>query len=376
MVWLTSPSSIHFDCTNTSRQSSVIFEKDDRSYDEASDFLRNINLQMTASTVSAHIKNSQGLFPSMNYNNDQHPINHNYDPYPTIKNNQQTAWRHPHDSQNLILREPANIPLTTINQEQALQVARYLKNYPQIEQKLGEEPLNLARINNRVVPPLQPKVNVITAKDKSLTNIDRSEVHQKSTYQERSDQQSIGLRYDDSTDRKSRSELIFDKNRHKQLSSNPNFQSPVSPAKQLISQAMGGYKPLLLERFDQNCITKSAPITSRCEDHLIKRLSQDSTEGRTVVDVGRRVCCALFWHQDCIARIVLETCPDSSAAAADFLMGSRKLDLSLSCQKFNRDGCNGTSSNFNFKLEILSLSIVCSLLAQMMLIVFNQLRSP
>lgn len=93
----------------------------------------------------------------------------------------------------------------------------------------------------------------------------------------------------------------------------------------------------------QNCITRSTPKISYCEDHLIRRLSQDATEGRTVIDVGRRVCCALFWHKDCISRVVLETCPDSSPAAADYLLGtSRKLDLTMSCQMFTRDGCNSS----------------------------------
>lgn len=99
--------------------------------------------------------------------------------------------------------------------------------------------------------------------------------------------------------------------------------------------------PLFLDPIASNCISRSTPKTSYCEDHLIKRLGQDATEGRTVIDVGRRVCCALFWHKDCISRIVLETCPDSSPAAADYLMGtSRKLDLTMSCQMFTREGCN------------------------------------
>lgn len=101
-------------------------------------------------------------------------------------------------------------------------------------------------------------------------------------------------------------------------------------------------KKAFLSVLAQNCITRSIPRSHTCEDHLIKRLRQDATEGRTVIDVGRRVCCALFWHKDCINRVVVETCPDSSPEAAKYLLGSRNLDLTLSCQRFNRDGCNGT----------------------------------
>lgn len=94
----------------------------------------------------------------------------------------------------------------------------------------------------------------------------------------------------------------------------------------------------------QNCITRSLPKAASCEDHLIKRLHQDAAEGRTVLDVGRRVCCALFWHKSCLSDVVVESCPDSSPVATDILMGARKLDLTLSCQKFNRDGCNRSTS--------------------------------
>lgn len=127
------------------------------------------------------------------------------------------------------------------------------------------------------------------------------------------------------------------------------------------------YPPAFLDKWSQNCITKSAPLTSRCEDHLIRRLNQDATEGRTVVDVGRRYCCALFWHKDCINRIVVETCPDSSPAAADFLLGSRKLDLTLSCQRYNRDGCNGAHSAYRITtiqplISVLAYLLVCRFL--------------
>lgn len=109
--------------------------------------------------------------------------------------------------------------------------------------------------------------------------------------------------------------------------------SPLTATKKLMA-APGALLP-------PDCISQSTSMASRCEDHLVRRLNQDAAEGRTVIDVSRRVCCALFYHKDCISRIVVERCPDSSPAAVDILMGSRNLDLTFSCQRFNRDGCNG-----------------------------------
>ena len=127
---------------------------------------------------------------------------------------------------------------------------------------------------------------------------------------------------------------------------------------------LGGSKRLLAHEglgLPPGCISRAAPYTSRCEDHLIKRLNQDATEGRTVVDVSRRVCCALFWHKDCIRGVVVERCPDSSPPAADILLGSRNLDLTLSCQRFNREGCNGATSIANYPplvMTVVSYSIL------------------
>lgn len=114
--------------------------------------------------------------------------------------------------------------------------------------------------------------------------------------------------------------------------------------------------------FPLNCIEAAVQSygPSRCEDHFIRRLDQDVTEGRTAVDVTRRLCCALFWHKDCINRVVVERCPDSSPTAAETLLGSRKLDLVISCQHFNRDGCNGTL-RLRSNALIASISILLSL---------------
>lgn len=376
------PNSIHFDCSTAPRGPSLLFKENqvgDLGYREASDQPR---LSTQRTTVPTQTRDLREL-PAANINNKyyQHPINHNNVPRMTIGDDQQAGWWLSRESQtNRGLREPVNIPPTMINQEQATQLARYMKNYANDDGNPNQKPLNLASINNRAVPLNQPGANVVTTRADSATSSRLPNSHltdsygerlQKNDYQERSDQLVTGSRYEDQlVPKNARSEeVIFKSGRHQQPSHNPNFHPPISPAKKLISQTMAGHKTLILEKFDQNCITKSAPITSRCEDHLIKRLSQDSTEGRTVVDVGRRVCCALFWHQDCISRIVLDTCPDSSPAAADFLMGSRKLDLSLSCQKFNRDGCNSTT-RLMVSVHSLLLNIV------IVMLVFNRLLFP
>lgn len=122
------------------------------------------------------------------------------------------------------------------------------------------------------------------------------------------------------------------------------------------------HKYKLIDLAGQNCITRATHGAWACEDNLIKRLNQDAGEGRTVVDVGRRVCCALFWHKDCINRVIVQTCPDSSPAAADFLMGSRKVDLTLSCQRFNRDGCNSGRSLFEHNKILALTALIISLI--------------
>lgn len=116
------------------------------------------------------------------------------------------------------------------------------------------------------------------------------------------------------------------------------------------------------------CIFAAGTKMPECEDHLIKRLNKDATEGRTVIDVSRRVCCALFWHKDCVSRVVVQACPDSSPQAVDTLLGSRNLDLTLSCQRFNRDGCNGASPISISPICFVLMTLGCIFLIRMTLV--------
>lgn len=256
------------------------------------------------------------------------------------------------------LGQSANFP-SPIGQEEASFLEQYLKNFqlqsqPPIAQN---EPINLSKINARSssigaqIEPKQrasqpsPSHNLVAPSNTLVRPSIPLKTHQPETgdlqwRQETSQQTNIESRSDTSgLTRKGKVDDVSHLMKWNKLNN-------ILPAKHnLLKQqasALAHHKTLFLDSITQNCVTRSTPRTSTCEDHLVKRLSQDATEGRTVIDVGRRVCCALFWHKDCINRIVVETCPDSSPAAADFLIGSsRKLDLTLSCQIYNRDGCNG-----------------------------------
>lgn len=235
-----------------------------------------------------------------------------------------------------------------VSQDDAKRLEQYLINYPRYFDNNNGEQLNLAHINNRALssipfkpPATSPKIQtpetgqgkyaLFGVPQSTTTQLQRSDQKDLQDKQTTIDQTTNKLsRQDIDLTRKGRVDdvVVFNKN------SNKYIPSGTSMFKKLVQDHLGR-APL-----PPGCIGRAASYTSKCEDHLIKRLSQDATEGRTVLDVSRRVCCALFWHKDCISRVVVELCPDSNPVAADLLIGSRNLDLTMSCQKFNRDGCN------------------------------------
>lgn len=312
------------------------------------------NLRAMASPTPAKTRTPLEPVQQVRFGHLPQSTNHNYLTDTKTTSSQPLGWPLTYDTQeNWIPREPANIPPSIISQDDARQLAQYMKNYPKYDENSELTPLNLAIINNRPVPSLQTGSSPITTKGLSASSDLQSNSHPTNShsetkkinlnnYQERSDKLDTADRRNDIVAAKG-----FRSERASSTRERPSFNldpyPPHAPAKKLINQALGGQKLLMLKSLDHNCITRSVPMTSRCEDHLIKRLNQDATEGRTAEDVGRRVCCALFWHKDCISRVVSERCPDSSPAATDFLMGSRNLDLGRSCLKFNRDGCNSTT---------------------------------
>lgn len=251
------------------------------------------------------------------------------------KTNDQTRGFPPTTMSGNLLRAPVNTPLGTIGQEEARQLEQFMRDYPRTDQTA----LNLASINDRGTnPPMnsQSQMPVMSSRQYAMVPIPTKQ--QGTTLQQRSDnlaQQAASGRHDYDARVLTRKGKVDDVVLFNNLKN--KFNNHVG-LKKLIQDGGGDGLP-------PGCIARSAPHTSRCEDHLIKRLSQDATEGRTVLDVTRRVCCALFWHKDCISRVVIEMCPDSNPPAADILLGSRNLDLTLSCQRFNRDGCNGGPIN-------------------------------
>lgn len=147
-----------------------------------------------------------------------------------------------------------------------------------------------------------------------------------------------------------------------QLSSNQNqrINTPMlSPTKLSFLKSID---PLSI---DKRLWESAVRDSQSCESHLVNRLNQDAPEGRTAIDVGRRICCALFFHKDCISRIVVEHMPKPSYPLlvnyVDLLMGSRKMDISLTCKEFNRDGCNASLSRYQVCYLVFTLTFAISI---------------
>lgn len=274
---------------------------------------------------------------------------------PTVTSSSQRISPHwysstPQTSSNL--REPANFP-TVIYQDDAYYLEKYMKNNFEDGENSSNAKLNLASINHRA-----PKSDVQSLNQQPQRRFDNGNGDFQGLPNDNNPilkSSHANIKKADPIKHQSGNGLAFKMGRVDDVTIfKPNLGTqfyPPSPARQII-----GSKVAHLDKYTKNCLTQTEPYTSRCEDHLIRRLNQDATEGRTVVDVGRRVCCALFWHKDCIDGIVLQRCPDSSTSAANFLIGSRKLDLTLSCQRFTRDGCNSAPSKLSVSNLVISLS--------------------
>lgn len=237
------------------------------------------------------------------------------------------------------LQEPANVP-QMLSQEDARLFEQYLRDYSRAS---PSDRLNLASINDRTPPghPHQASLPVWPSSNQQVPP--------------RSDQSLVvpaARRYD--TER-----LVSP--RKAKVDNVVLFNTQNDIKGKLIDHKMG-LRNLIEGGLSTNCIERSTRHISRCEDHLIRRLSQDVTEGRTVVDVNRRLCCALFWHKDCIRSVVIEVCPDSNPPAADILHGPRKLDLSQVCKQITRDSCNGAQVGVRvsplFVVSLVSLVVV------------------
>ena len=73
---------------------------------------------------------------------------------------------------------------------------------------------------------------------------------------------------------------------------------------------------------------------------------------------------SLIQYRDCVSRIVLDRCTDSSPTAVDILLGVRRRELVVTCRSFNRDVCSGALATIlNLNKYIL---IVASMLSTFM----------
>lgn len=121
---------------------------------------------------------------------------------------------------------------------------------------------------------------------------------------------------------------------------------------------------------NSDCPVKAAPYARECEDTLMEqqRLARDSRDGN---ELQRRICCSLFQYRDCISRVVLDRCADSSPTAVEILMGVRRREMTLTCRAFNRDICSGSIT-----LKALSMPIVVAFVILTSIMTMKQTTSP
>lgn len=107
------------------------------------------------------------------------------------------------------------------------------------------------------------------------------------------------------------------------------------------------------------CLIKVKPFENACTNLLVQR-QREARYGRSSNDVERRICCALYYHRDCLSRVVLEHCPESTRIVVDLLMGDRQREITTNCHSYSREQCNGVTSLQGSLLLLLvaTLSIV------------------
>ncbi|KAG9510293.1 hypothetical protein GZH46_01169 [Fragariocoptes setiger] len=109
-----------------------------------------------------------------------------------------------------------------------------------------------------------------------------------------------------------------------------------------------------------DCPNRAAPFTRECEDNLAdqRRSWQDSRSGN---EVQRRLCCALYQYRDCISRVVLDRCSDSSPTAVDILMQPKNREFVFTCRDFSRDICSGSQPTMLVSFAVLVSSLLSAL---------------
>lgn len=84
-------------------------------------------------------------------------------------------------------------------------------------------------------------------------------------------------------------------------------------------------------------------------------LSHDVVLMRTNVQTSKiqNTTSSLFQYRDCVSRVVLDRCADSSPTAVEILMGVRRREMTLTCRGFNRDVCSGSIARTVLNLPFL-----------------------
>lgn len=81
---------------------------------------------------------------------------------------------------------------------------------------------------------------------------------------------------------------------------------------------------------------------SHSEKELVRNFKTEVYLKKTNLELLGFENSSLFQYRDCISRVVLDRCADSTQAAVETLMGVRRREMTLTCRGFNRDICSGS----------------------------------
>lgn len=142
------------------------------------------------------------------------------------------------------------------------------------------------------------------------------------------------------------------------------FRNPFDEARGGISRLPGGLgeavsERLVVEAENSDCIIKAAPYARECEDNFTEqRRSRDWINDSN--ENTRRICCAFHQYRDCLSRVVLDRCVDSSPAIVEALMGIKRREYTYTCRGFSRDICSGALASAILNVPLLAVALLVS----------------